>query len=110
MQKWEEQWVRAPRRPRRSRVLTERGGIEEHRDPSIQVVHLPRVEHLARGRHVRQARRCDVPERGEIVNVTTPLAYFTEVTVYRHGRSVRIGPVLVDGHAVAVPDYPSSQK
>jgi hypothetical protein len=41
------------------------------------------------------------------VNVTTHFyEVVAEVPVHRHGRYVRIGPVLVDGHAAAVADYP----
>ena len=107
VQEREEQRVRPPSRPRRSRVLAERGGVEEHRDPVFQLLQLPRVEHLTRGRHVYQARRGDIPERREIVDVTTTFA-----EILGPGRSpipeaARIGPVLVDRHPARCLNHPS---
>jgi hypothetical protein len=100
MDERKQQRVKTPRRPRRSAVAIERGGIEEHSDPVVSVGHLSRVDGGTRRDHVDQPGCVGVPEDREVVNVH---AMFENAVGPddRNRRGVGIGPVLIDGHAVA---------
>jgi hypothetical protein len=111
VQEREQQRVRPPRRPRRSPVLAQRGGVEEQRNTGVAVLQPLGVEHLTRGRHVDQPGRGKVPKRRKVVDVATA---FDEILGagphHRHGRRVRIAPVLIDRYPRALPNHPSGSR